>query len=90
MGIALSLILLVVGLILAFAVEISSTVIGGMTIDWIVVGYILTLVGIVGLVWELTLTAMDSDNKEHIKVIETDASEETAAPHRRPFMRRDR
>lgn len=74
MGIGISLILFVAGLILAFAVSLDPTPFAGMTVDWIVVGYILFVAGIVGLVW--SVFAMNSisrsGDKEKITVVNED------------------
>jgi hypothetical protein len=50
-----SLFLLAIGAILAWAVSIDPTPFAGMTIDWVVVGYILMAAGLVGVVWALVV-----------------------------------
>ena len=49
MGIGTSLVLIAVGAILAFAVNIHSTI-GSTTVHWHTIGWILMIVGVIGLV----------------------------------------
>lgn len=53
MGIGASIFLLAIGAILAFAVGVDSTSVGGVAIAWDTVGFILMVVGAIGLVWSL-------------------------------------
>lgn len=55
MGIGAALILLAIGAILAFAIQIDSTPVAGVVIQWDVVGVILMVIGIIGLAWSLYL-----------------------------------
>jgi hypothetical protein len=58
MRIGSALFLLALGAVLAFAVNVDSSTIGGTSVDWSTVGYILMAVGVVGLIWSLmTLNA---------------------------------
>ena len=58
MGIGASLLLLALGAILAFAMDIDPTPVAGLTIEWGTVGVILMVVGAIGLVWSImTLSA---------------------------------
>jgi Domain of unknown function (DUF6458) len=52
MGIGTSLVLIAVGAILAFAVHLQSTI-GSTVVHWSTVGWILIIVGIIGLVISL-------------------------------------
>jgi uncharacterized membrane protein HdeD (DUF308 family) len=56
MGIGTSLVLLVVGAILAFAVSIHATI-ASTTVHWHVVGWILMVVGVIGLLISLVWMA---------------------------------
>jgi Domain of unknown function (DUF6458) len=49
MGIGTSLVLIAVGAILAFAVSIHSTI-GSTTVHWHTIGWILMIIGVIGLV----------------------------------------
>jgi hypothetical protein len=74
MGIGTSIVLIAIGAVLAFAVNLESTV-GGTTVDWNVVGYILMAAGALGLV--LTFTWLGSrrrDVVERERVVERDPS----------------
>lgn len=53
MGIGASILLLAVGAILAFAVQIDPTPFAGLTIEWDTVGVILMIVGAIGLLWSI-------------------------------------
>ena len=53
MGIGASIFLLALGAILAFAVTVDSTSVGGLAIEWDTVGVILMIVGAIGLAWSL-------------------------------------
>jgi len=61
MGIGTSIVLIAIGAVLAFAVNLESTV-GGTTVDWNVVGYILMAAGALGLV--LTFTWLGSRRRD--------------------------
>lgn len=52
MGIGTSLVLIAVGAILAFAVSIHSTI-GSTTVHWHTIGWIVMVVGVIGLVISL-------------------------------------
>jgi len=56
MGIGTSLVLIAVGAILAFAVHLHSTI-GSTVVHWSTVGWILIVVGIIGLLISLVLMA---------------------------------
>ena len=56
MGIGTSLVLIAVGAILAFAVHLHSTI-GSTVVHWSTVGWILIVVGIIGLLISLILMA---------------------------------
>ncbi len=56
MGIGTSLVLVAVGAILAFAVHLHSTI-GSTVVHWSTVGWILIVVGIIGLLISLILMA---------------------------------
>ena len=49
MGIGTSLVLIAVGAILAFAVSIHSTI-GSTTVHWHTIGWILMIIGVIGLI----------------------------------------
>jgi hypothetical protein len=53
MGIGASILLLAIGAILAFAVQIDPTPFAGLTIEWDTVGVILMIVGVIGLIWSV-------------------------------------
>ena len=53
MGIGASILLLAIGAILAFAVQIDPTPFAGLTIEWDTVGVILMIVGAIGLLWSI-------------------------------------
>lgn len=53
MGIGASVLLLAIGAILAFAVQLDATPVAGISIEWDTVGVILMIVGAIGLVWSL-------------------------------------
>jgi hypothetical protein len=55
MGIGASILLLAVGAILAFAVQIDPTPFAGLTIEWDTVGVILMIVGAIGLLWSIAV-----------------------------------
>jgi hypothetical protein len=52
LGIGTSLILIAVGAILAFAVDLQSTI-GSTVVHWYIVGWILMVVGVIGLIVSL-------------------------------------
>jgi hypothetical protein len=56
MGIGTSLVLIAVGAILAFAVNLHSTI-GSTVVHWTTVGWILIVIGLVGLLISLILIA---------------------------------
>lgn len=53
MGIGASILLLAIGAILAFAVQIDPTPVAGIAIEWSTVGVILMIVGAIGLIWSV-------------------------------------
>lgn len=55
MAIGTALTLIAIGAILALALQLDPTPFAGVTVDWTAVGYILMLVGVIGLVWSLVL-----------------------------------
>jgi len=55
MSIGASLVLIAVGLILAVALNLDPTPIAGVGVEWETIGWILTIVGLIGLVWSLIL-----------------------------------
>ncbi|MCW2950492.1 MAG: hypothetical protein JWN41_1505 [Thermoleophilia bacterium] len=58
MRIGSALVLLAIGAILTFAVNVSNSTVAGVAVDWDTVGVILMIVGAVGLIWALmTLNA---------------------------------
>jgi protein-S-isoprenylcysteine O-methyltransferase Ste14 len=58
MGIGTSLVLIAVGAILAFAVNVHATI-SSTTIHWHAIGWILLIVGVIGLVFSLIWMAMN-------------------------------
>ncbi|MCW2926473.1 MAG: hypothetical protein JWM86_441 [Thermoleophilia bacterium] len=56
-----SIFLIALGAILAFAVQFDSTPVGGMNVDWDVVGVILMVVGALGVLWSLVLVSALND-----------------------------
>jgi len=58
MGIGTSLVLIAVGAILAFAVSVHATI-SSTTIHWHAIGWILLIVGAIGLVFSLIWMAMN-------------------------------
>lgn len=55
MGIGAALVLMAIGAALAWALDIDPTPVAGISVNWEVVGFILLVVGAVGLVWSLIL-----------------------------------
>lgn len=55
MRIGSSIFLIALGAILAFGVTIDPSPIAGLTVEWDVVGFILMIVGVVGLIWSIML-----------------------------------
>jgi hypothetical protein len=53
MRIGSALVLLALGAILTFAVNVSSSVVAGVDVNWSTVGVILMIIGAVGLLWSL-------------------------------------
>lgn len=75
MGIGASILLLAIGAILAFAVQIDPTPVAGLTIEWSTVGIILMIVGAIGLIWSvLAMNAWrdryDRDARDRERIIE--------------------
>jgi hypothetical protein len=75
MGIGASILLLAIGAILAFAVAIDPTPVAGLTIEWATVGWILMVVGAVGLAWSLLALSAWRDRArvervEHDRIVE--------------------
>ena len=58
MGIGASILLLAIGSILAYAVQIDDALVAGITVDWDTVGVILMAIGALGLVWSLIVMSM--------------------------------
>ena len=73
MGIGTSLVLIAVGAILAFAVDLRSTI-GSTVVHWSTVGWILIVVGAIGLVISLILIANSRRTGvvTHDRVVERD------------------
>ena len=55
MGIGASILLLAIGAILAFAVQIDPTPFAGLTLEWETIGVILMIVGAIGLLWSIAV-----------------------------------
>jgi Domain of unknown function (DUF6458) len=55
MAIGSALTLIAIGAILAVALQLDPTPMAGITVDWTAVGYILMVVGVIGLIWSLVL-----------------------------------
>jgi hypothetical protein len=75
MGIGTSIVLIAVGAILAFAVDLSSKI-GSTTVHWDTVGWILMIVGALGLLlsamWLSSARRRDSTVVERDRVVERD------------------
>jgi uncharacterized membrane protein HdeD (DUF308 family) len=73
MGIGTSLVLIAVGAILAFAVDLRSTI-GSTVVHWSTVGWILIVVGVIGLLISLLLIANSRRTGvvTHDRVVERD------------------
>lgn len=69
MGIGTSVLLAAVGAILRFAVSVDSTI-GGVSVNWHVVGDILMIVGAVGLVVSLLWSSMWARGSARTTVVE--------------------
>jgi hypothetical protein len=69
MGIGASVLLLAIGAMFAYAFDIDPNQIGGMTVDWNVVGVILMLAGAFGLVWSLIVLGMARREDERHDII---------------------
>lgn len=65
MGIGASILLLAIGAILAFAVQIDPTPFAGLTIEWDTIGVILMIVGAIGLAWSLFALNAWRDRRVH-------------------------
>jgi uncharacterized membrane protein len=72
MGIGASILLIAVGAILAWAVEVGSSSVGSLAIDWVTVGYILMIVGIIGLLWSAMLMNRWRDSRVERDVVVDD------------------
>ena len=55
MGIGASIMLIALGAILSFALNLDATSLGSLVVNWDVVGFILMAAGLVGLVWTMLL-----------------------------------
>ncbi|MGN6379320.1 MAG: DUF6458 family protein [Gaiellales bacterium] len=73
MGIGTSLVLIAVGAILAFAVHLHSTI-GSTVVHWSTVGWILMVIGVIGLLISLIVIASSrrSGVVTHDRVVERD------------------
>ncbi len=80
MGIGASILLLAVGAILAFAVNVDASTLAGTTVNWDTVGVILMVVGAIGLVWSLMALSAWRDRGRDREVLVDD----------RPVVERDR
>jgi hypothetical protein len=78
MGIGASILLLAVGAILAFAVNVDASSLAGTTVNWDTVGVILMVVGAIGLLW--SIAAMNAWRDRNRDVVVDD----------RPVVERDR
>ena len=66
MGIGASILLLAIGAILAFAVQIDPTPFAGLTIEWDTVGVILMIVGVIGLIWSVMALNAFTDRRRRV------------------------
>jgi hypothetical protein len=78
MGIGASILLLAVGAILAFAVNVDHSLVAGVTVEWDTVGVILMVVGAIGLIWSLVMLNSLRDRRNDVVVDD------------RPVVERDR
>lgn len=72
MGIGASILLLAIGAILAFAVEIDPTPFAGLTIQWDTVGVILMIVGAIGLLWSIMALNAWTGRRRHVDTVVDD------------------
>lgn len=70
MGIGASVFLLALGAILAFAVNVDSSLVAGITVEWNTVGVILMVMGAIGLVW--SIMAMNAWRDRHRRDVVVD------------------
>jgi hypothetical protein len=78
MGIGASILLLAVGAILAFAVNVDASSLAGTTVNWDTVGVILMIVGAIGLLWSIAVMNAWRDRNRDVVVDD------------RPVVERDR
>jgi hypothetical protein len=66
MGIGASILLLAVGAILAFAVNVDQSLVAGVNVEWDTVGVILMIVGAIGLIWSLVALNAWRDRRDTV------------------------